>query len=239
MTGTQEVVEDQLFELQKQKTSNQKEYYQDLIKIDRLMQNGVKLSKENLADMKDFYSHDSLGYKSKAIEISPRAAGRAVAPSKSLGIATPGIQKYGGTTLEQIQAIVEENKFQATLEGVRGMVSSLENTFAGMFMTISSGSDRAFQDMAKAFGRSLQQMAAQMAAKAAIFGILNILSGGTGGIAQIATGLLGGQNLGSFLGFGGGMKGTNRVQVGVTGTISGSNINLSNSRFGNELTRNS
>jgi hypothetical protein len=73
-----------------------------------------------------------------------------------------------------------------------------------MFTSISSGSNTAFQDMAKAFGRSLNQMAAQMAAKAAIFGILTLLTGGTGKIAKFATGLLDGKGLGEFMGFAGG-----------------------------------
>ena len=103
----------------------------------------------------------------------------------------PGKQNYGGMSPELREILLENLAFENTLDNIQNVVSSLENTFADMFTAISAGSKSAFADMAKAFARSLQQMAAQMAAKAVIFGLLKLLSsGGTGGIADIAAGLL-------------------------------------------------
>jgi hypothetical protein len=76
-------------------------------------------------------------------------------------------------------------------------------------------------------------MAAQLAARAAIFGLLSLLSGGTGAIGGIAKGLLGGKGFGDYMGFG-----RQKIDVGVNGVVSGQNIFLSNSRYQSGLNGN-
>ncbi len=77
------------------------------------------------------------------------------------------------------------------LEGIEGslnLITDLELAFAGFFQMTDAG----FAAMAKSFGNALKQMVAQLAAKAAIFGILRLLSGGiTGVIADTASKALG------------------------------------------------
>jgi len=75
--------------------------------------------------------------------------------------------------------------------GTEGLawIDDLESAFEGFFQMTEGG----FESMAASFGRALQQMAAQLAAKAAIFAILTLISGGSGAIAMQA-----GRALGNF-----------------------------------------
>jgi BMFP domain-containing protein YqiC len=115
------------------------------------------------------------------------------------------------------------------------LVNDLEGAFVDMFTSISSGSGTAFEDMAKAFSRALEQMAAQFAAKAAMFGILTLLSGGSGALAGWAKAALGAKSFGQFTGAGLSFSSpsmpSNPININVTGKISGRDIHLSNSRY--------
>jgi hypothetical protein len=74
------------------------------------------------------------------------------------------------------------------LEQTINLVSTLDSTFQNMFANTQNG----LRGMAESFKNAIAQMAAQLAAKAAIFGILSLISGGGGGLAGIAGKLLGG-----------------------------------------------
>jgi len=89
---------------------------------------------------------------------------------------------------------------QATnqMEGLYNIVNGLESAFVGFFSHTQGG----MKAMVQSFGNALQQMAAQLAAKATIFGILSLLGGGIGGkIGNFAAGLLGGKKLKEWIGF--------------------------------------
>jgi len=72
--------------------------------------------------------------------------------------------------------------------GAEGLewVDSLESAFQSFF----ASTDEGFKGMAKAFGHTLKMMAAELAAKAAIFGILTIISGGSTKAALSAANML-------------------------------------------------
>jgi TP901 family phage tail tape measure protein len=125
------------------------------------------------------------------------------------------------------------------LEQTINLVSTLDSTFQNMFANTQNG----LRGMAEAFKNAITQMAAQLAAKAAIFGILTALTGGAGGIANIATKLLGGKGILDFMGipqFGsaGGGGGSVSGSITVGGQLKGSDIHLSNTRAGKKLGRN-
>lgn len=75
------------------------------------------------------------------------------------------------------------------------LVGELQFAFESMFMSIDQG----FKGVAKSFANMLKQMAAQLAARAAVFGLLSLLSGGTGGVAKFAKSAINGRNFGEFM----------------------------------------
>ena len=173
------------------------------------LEKGITKEKGNQLNLlKEINSHTSKGYKTGTLKTSFKSP----IGQKSLTGGAPGIQAFGGLTPDEIDSIINENKFQDALEGVQGVVESLSGAFSDMFISISAGSRSAFSDMAKAFGRALQQMVAQMAGKAIVFSILSLLSGGGAGIANFASGLLGGRKFGEFMGF---ASGTNFAPGGL------------------------
>ena len=163
---------------------------------------------DNLSKLKNINTTGSEGFKIKNVEVAkiPKLG-------QKLIYTTPGIQQFGGMTTGQITAALEEEKFQKTLEGTQLLVGGVEDAFTDLFVSISEGSGTAFGDMAKAFARSLKLMAAQMAAKAAIFGLLSLLSGGAGTIGMFAKGLLKGKKFASFMGY---AEGTNFAPGGLS-----------------------
>jgi hypothetical protein len=76
------------------------------------------------------------------------------------------------------------------------VVNDLAYAFENMFMSIDQG----LEGMAKTFANTLKQMVAQMAARAALFGIFSLLSGGTGGLAMAAGSMIKG-GFAKFMGF--------------------------------------
>ena len=105
------------------------------------------------------------------------------------------------TTEETIENVQEEanvvDEVVENLSGYEGIVNGIEGAFNNFF----SATDQGFKGMVKGFTSALKQMAAQMAAKAAMFAILNLLTGGTGGFAKVAKGLVGTGGLKGFMGF--------------------------------------
>jgi len=112
-------------------------------------------------------------------------------------------------------AIIDALQRNSAIEGM-GWVGSLESAFAGFFQETEGG----FKSMAQSFGRALQQMAAQLAAKAAIFGVLSLLTGGSGKLAIGA-----GKMLKNFKWFasGGSVSEPTMAMVGEAPNISRSN----------------
>jgi hypothetical protein len=65
--------------------------------------------------------------------------------------------------------------------------TKLTEGLTNAFDTLFSASDKGFKGMAQAFEQMLKQMVEQLLAKAAVFGILTLISGGTGALAKVAT----------------------------------------------------
>lgn len=75
------------------------------------------------------------------------------------------------------------------LNKLYGIVNPLQSELSGMFNILITGSDDVqdkFKEIGDSFRNMLAQMAAELAAKAVIFGILNSLSGGTSNMAIAA-----------------------------------------------------
>lgn len=127
------------------------------------------------------------------------------APVKGGGLARGGKDLAGAPNVE-VGSMVDE------LAIAEGLVGQLNSAFQGFFQNMGSGID----NMAKSFIGAIQQMAAQLAAKAAIFGILTLLTGGSGALAGWAGKRLGGKGFLNFLGFaeGGIVSGPTLANVG-------------------------
>jgi hypothetical protein len=263
MTETQEVVEGKIADLQREKAENTEKYYATLIKVDKMEIKSLKTAEDQLRIAKDFNTHNSAGYKISNIVASTKGIKAINFRSGKLTDGAPGIQSYGGLDVTEIANMIKEGKLTDQIESMQGIVGSLSSAFGEMFTSISSGSKTAFEDMAKAFARSLQQMAAQMAAKAATFAILNLITGGSMTAAKGGMGLLkfvtgsfaNGTNFApgglSLVGERGpelvnlprgsqvipnGMGGSMRVEV--VGKVSGRDLALVLSRYSNELMSN-
>jgi BMFP domain-containing protein YqiC len=120
------------------------------------------------------------------------------------------------------------------------LINNLQGAFEEMFASISSGSGTAFDDMAKAFTRALQQMAAEMAAKAALFLFLKAITGGKGAIFE-SLGTLGEYVFGKSLGSAGaGITGMGNapININLKGDLKGKDIALSVARYQSELMTN-
>jgi len=85
---------------------------------------------------------------------------------------------------------------ETNLEGWFHVINSVEGAFATFFSNIGKG----FDQMLAGFVNMLNQMMAQMAAKAVMFLILDLISGGTGTLAELAGELTKG-GFKSFMGF--------------------------------------
>jgi len=143
------------------------------------------------------------------------------------------------STLGQMQTPFTGEQVIPGLEQTIGLVEELDSAFQNLF----ANTGRGLKGMADAFKDALAQMVAQLAAKAAVFGILTLLSGGAGGLGKAATKILDGKGMLQFMGvpqFGGsapvgagaGMK------LNVEGIVKGGNIHISNRHYGKLLGRN-
>lgn len=81
-----------------------------------------------------------------------------------------------------------------------GYVKHLEGAFNSMFDGIINGSQNAFEAMSESFKKALRDMAAQMAARAAMWVFLSAISGGTSSLALGAKGLLKGMSMFEYIG---------------------------------------
>jgi len=110
------------------------------------------------------------------------------------------------------EAELEAKSFSDAIDGQIGIVNDLMSAFENLFANTGKG----FKGMAESFGNAIRQMAAQLAAKAALFGILTLLTGGSGALAKWASEVLGGRSLGKFMGLanGGIVSGPTLANVG-------------------------
>jgi len=70
------------------------------------------------------------------------------------------------------------------LEAVKSAVSTIQNVFTNMFMTVGEG----WKAMGDVIINSLKRIAAEIAAKAVLFGLLDIISGGGSGVVSTVAG---------------------------------------------------
>jgi len=87
-------------------------------------------------------------------------------------------------------------------------VEALQNTFQAMFMNVEGG----FKGMINSMMSELKRLLAFMAAKAAVFLLLDLISGGAGSLAKGAGKIIG-KGFGSFMGF---AEGTNFAPGGLS-----------------------
>lgn len=80
------------------------------------------------------------------------------------------LRKYNALTKEQIDGIVRTN---AELERQQNIADGLTNIFSDMFRSIDGG----FEAMAKSLIQSIEQIAAELMAKAAVFAIMSLIPG--------------------------------------------------------------
>jgi len=153
-----------------------------------------------LRELKDFNAYSSLGFKGIGY------GGKEGAATDKLKFKAPawkrttsGIQPYGGMDAKTIAALIESNKLAEDIDTVNSLVGDLNNTFTNLFYNVGSG----WKGMIDSMMNSFRMLVAQIASKALIFGILSVLSCGTGGLAKIAGGLTAG-GFKKFLGFAGG-----------------------------------
>jgi len=141
----------------------------------RLQQAVIKSIEDRIEAIKNGESVENAAYKrleeyTKLLEkadkyVPPSFAGRGIGQS---GV---NLLRFGYTGDQGLEEI-----------GTEGLnwIYDLESAFAGFFRETEGG----FESMAASFGRALQEMAAQLAAKAAIFAILTLLSGGSSAAAS-------------------------------------------------------
>ena len=165
----------------------------------------TKLQVEWMEKMKKLwgYSTDDIAF-SKIYNTMPSSFAEAVKPKHTLiggGMARGGVDLAGAPdTMENI------NKMTEGLYKQWEMVNDLQRAFEALFANTQNG----FKGMAQAFGNALRLMMAELAGKALLFGILQLLTGGTG---KIFAGITGGKSFWKFLGF---ANGTNSAPGGLS-----------------------
>ena len=112
--------------------------------------------------------------------------------AKGNPIIDAAIEKYKGMFDELSKEI-------DTIKMIENVSNQLTNTFTDMFMSIGTG----WGNMINTMSQAIKRLAAELAAKAVIFGILSLISGGTSNFAKGAGKLIKG-GFGKFI-FGAGM----------------------------------
>lgn len=207
MTATQEVVEEKIANLEKLKATAQKEYALDMTQILR-MQNQSARESERIAGSEE--------KKLKALKqqniLNSDAISLAKADPFSYKIGRQTIVPYGKAVMPGLSGSPSlPESFDALDESMgRTMdaVYQMESAFASMFSNISGG----FKGMAESLMQEINRIAVQLAAKAAVFGILKVLFPGT----FIDMGLYQTGSFGRFLGIPGYASGTNFAPGGLS-----------------------
>lgn len=133
--------------------------------------------------------------------------------------------------------VIPAETMTKALQAQSEAVNILSNSFAELFSSTGEG----FKGMINEMIAGIERLVAELLARAAIFGILTIISGGTGELAGIAKSLLGGRSLGQFVGGVGtiasgavGMSNvsplSNSLNINLTGGISGRDWKLMQQR---------
>lgn len=146
----------------------------------------------------------------------------------------PGIGSF-----REVEPVMFTQNMVPGTEEMISLVNNLESAFSRLFASTGDG----LKGMVVAFKDAIAQMAAQLAAKAAIFGILSLIAGaGSGGLSLLATGLMGDKGMLNFMG----LPNIGAASVGmgggggslqVNGVLKGSDIHLSNQRRGKLIGR--
>jgi hypothetical protein len=90
------------------------------------------------------------------------------------------VRAYTALTEKQIQAVVKLGQAYDNLD-------QLTNGLTSVFDTLFGNIDKGFKGVLEGFKQMLIQMVKEMAAKAAVFAILSLISGGSGALAKAAT----------------------------------------------------
>ncbi len=154
--------------------------------------NAILKLTDTLSDLKDKYNETSAGYK-LGTKLGSSKAGYSDLPSGSgkggkhlsMPEGSDQLRSYTGLSSEEIkniQIVSDEMERQNIL------AEELAYTFVDMFRNIDEG----FKGMADSLLKELGRIAIQLAAKAAVFGILKLLMPGSGLIAG---------GIGAFMGF--------------------------------------
>lgn len=194
-----------------------KSHYQKVAALEKEKEAIMALKDANvdLAKIKERVNETSAGYKLGTEVPGKGKAGYAATDQMgkkdlfSRNLVTPEsismLREYTGLTTEQINALVRMNR---ELENQDILAEELAYTFMDLFQSMDEG----FKGMAKSLMRELNRIVLQMAAKAAVFGLLKLLLPGSGLVTQ---------GIGAFMGFaapkmaaGGLAYGPSIVQVG-------------------------
>lgn len=124
------------------------------------------------------------------------AAGSAFrARKRAAGASVGDVNNYGNVNMPFSEVAKSAASATSELERQKAAVDTLTNAFTDMFMNVDQG----FKGMIDSVIGSLKRLIAEMAGKAAVFGILSLLSGGTGSFAKFASGITA-KGMGSFMG---------------------------------------
>jgi hypothetical protein len=158
---------------------------------------------------------DSMLVRGKNVNISPI---KGITTGKFASITAPGLAPMGQHVEHSAQMGLDYMNNQ--LETAARLTEDLTKSFEGFFQNMGEG----FDNMAKSFIAAIEQMAAEMAARAALFLILSVITGKGGGLG-ILSDLF--KNLGTFGEF---------VTTGKTKPIAGissHSVNVSGKLIGN------
>jgi aryl carrier-like protein len=181
MTQTQEVVEEKVADLQKQKNTIQKDYGLDMIKVLRMesraskeAETQVNLEEKKLKLLKDQQTTLSTGTDLKKLEfLSPTDYIMKQNASINAGGATP-IDTTNLIPFQYEQTGVIQDTTTA-LQEQQMVLLGLSDQFAGFFTNIDGG----FEGMIDGVIQGVQRLVTELLAKAAILAILTAITGGT------------------------------------------------------------
>jgi TP901 family phage tail tape measure protein len=166
----------------------------------------IELEKEHIAITK-WYLEQDVSKRLKGFGLTTEKTPTATAPMDYQKFLMKTVNYTAGLqTFEETLKIADES-----LARTKVLASELTNIFSNMFMSIGTGWDNVVNKMID----GLKRLVAEILARIAVFAILTLISGGTGGLAAGAGSLIKG-GLGKFLftGLGRGMAGGGTVPSG-------------------------
>jgi hypothetical protein len=174
-----------LFDNQKGITEQLNESNLQLAMTEKRFGNITKQTEEILKSLKEAHKFNAEGYVDRGL------TGTGVTPTldndltkgfadRIAQIDTTKLVKMHQLTDDEIASINKEN---AAWDEQRDLIGGLQNVFSSLFSHIDEG----WAGILKGFKEMLTKMVEELAEKAVIFGILNLLSGGSGTLASTAT----------------------------------------------------